>query len=176
MVYEWIVQGSWGYRPGEPPEAGTALWWCARAALKNRGGWDELPLSRDPVGDRQEELPGPHADCRRVDERGLSTGRSRPLVPAAEFLERCAVLLGIPVRRLAVRQRDAETSRLRYLVAGVGIERWRQRPGALASRLGRWPEAVGCWAQRAGQLRLSDGAFRAGYESLDERLAEEPEE
>jgi REP element-mobilizing transposase RayT len=123
-----------------------------------------------PERDRPLEPPPPAA---WIDEQGLSTGRSRPLIPAAEFLERCAALLDIRVGRLAIRQRDAQTCRLRYLAAGVGIERWRQRPGALAECLGRWPEAVGRWAQRAGQLRLSDGAFRAEYESLDKRLAEE---
>lgn len=56
---------------------------------------------------------------------------------------------------------------------GVGIERWRQRPTALAECLGRWPEAVGRWAQRAGELRLADDTFSAAYESLDESLAAE---
>jgi REP element-mobilizing transposase RayT len=121
-----------------------------------------------PERDRPLEPPPPSA---WVDERGLSTGRGRPRMAAAEYLDRCAVLLGIPVGRLAAAQRDTDTSRLRYLVAGVGIERWQQRPGELARCLGRWPEAVGRWAQRAGQLRLSDEAFRFAYESLDERLA-----
>jgi hypothetical protein len=84
-----------------------------------------------------------------------------------------AAVRGIPVGRLAARQRDRETTRLCYLVAGVGIERWRQRPAALAQCLGRWPEAVGRWAQRAGELRLRDEVFRSAYESLDERLATE---
>ena len=123
-----------------------------------------------PERDRPLEPPPPAA---WIDERGLSTGRDRPPMPAADFLERCARLLDIPVSRLAIRRRDAATSRLRYLVAGVGIERWRQRPAALAECLGRWPEAVGRWAQRAGELRLTDEAFSAEYESLDERLAEE---
>jgi REP element-mobilizing transposase RayT len=123
-----------------------------------------------PERDRPLEPPPPVA---WIDERGLSTGRDRPPISAEEFLERCARLLDIPVGRLAVRQRDAATTRLRYLVAGVGIERWRQRPAGLAECLGRWPEAVGRWALRAGELRLTDEAFSAAYDSLDARLADE---
>ena len=131
-----------------------------------------LPWWR-PERDRPLEPPPPAA---WIDERGLSTGRDRPPLSAAEFLERCAELLDVSVVRLAVRQRDAATSRLRYLVAGVGIERWRQRPAELGECLGRWPEAVGRWALRAGELRVADDAFRAAYESLDARLATELEE
>ena len=131
-----------------------------------------LPWWR-PERDRPLEPPPPAA---WIDERGLSTGRDRPPISAAEFLERCAMLLDIPVGRLAVRQRDAATTRLRYLVAGVGIERWRQSPTVLGECLGRWPEAVGRWALRAGELRVTDEAFSAAYESLDERLAGESEE
>jgi hypothetical protein len=108
-----------------------------------------------------------------IDERGLSTGRDRPQISAAEFLERSGRLLGIPAGRLAVQQRDAAATRLRYLMAGVGIERWRQRPTALARCLGGWPEAVGRWALRAGELRVTDEAFGAAFESLDEWLAGE---
>jgi REP element-mobilizing transposase RayT len=138
-----------------------------RASLP--GGLPWWPSERD----RPVDPPPPAA---WIDESGLSTGRDRPLMSAAEFLERCAGLLGIAVGRLAVRQRDAETCRLRYLVAGVGIERWRQQPAALAKCAGRWPEAVGRWARRAGQLRLTDEGFSAAYESLDERLAAELKE
>jgi hypothetical protein len=118
---------------------------------------------------RARNSPGSNAST----SRSFSTGRERPPVSAAEFLERCAKLLDIPVGRLAVRQRDAATTRLRYLVAGVGIERWRQSPTVLGECLGRWPEAVGRWALRAGELRVTNEAFSAAYESLDERLAGE---
>lgn len=121
-----------------------------------------LPWLR-PQRDRPLEPPPPAA---WIDERGLSTGRDRPRVTAAEFLEHCAELLDISVGQLAVRRQDRETSRLRYLVAGLGIERWRHGPAALARS-----EAVGRWAQRAGELRLRDEAFRAAYESLDARFA-----
>jgi len=106
-----------------------------------------------------------------IDERGLSTGRDRPAIAASEYLERSCELLGASLSRVAGRSRDAETARLRFLIAGVGIERWRQRPAELARCLGRWPEAVGRWAQRAGQLRLEDQDFRDAYENLDERLS-----
>lgn len=121
-----------------------------------------------PERDRPVDPPPPSA---WIDERGLSTGRDRPQVPAEQFLEVCAELLEVPLARLAQRSKDAETTRLRYLVAGVAIERWRQHPVELGRCLGRWPEAIGRWAQRAGQLRLSDERFRTEYESLDDRLS-----
>jgi REP element-mobilizing transposase RayT len=123
--------------------------------------------------DRPLDPPPPAA---WIDHQGLSTGRDRPLLSAADFLERCAAVLEIPVGRLAERRRDVAASRLRYLVAGVGIERWRQRPAALAQCLGRWPEAVGRWAKRAGELRQTDESFSAAYDSLDERLSSQLEE
>jgi REP element-mobilizing transposase RayT len=131
-----------------------------------------LPWWR-PERDRPLEPPPPAA---WIDERGLSTGLDRPRITAEVFLERCVKLLDIQVWRLAARQRDAATTRLRYLVAGVGIERWRQSPSALGECLGRWPEAVGRWALRAGELRVTDNAFQKAYESLDERLVRELEE
>ena len=121
-----------------------------------------------PDRDRPVDPPPPAA---WIDERGLSTGRDRPQVSAERFLELCAKLLEVPLARLATRRKDAKTTRLHYLVAGVGIERWRQRPVELARCIGRWPEAVGRWAQRAGQLRTTDVRFRADYESLDTRLS-----
>ena len=126
-----------------------------------------LPWWR-PDRDRPVDPPPPSA---WIDERGLSTGRDRPQLSAEQFLELCAELLEVPLAHLAARGKDAGTTRLRYLAAGVGIERWRQRPVDLARCLGRWPEAVGRWARRAGQLRVSDERFRAEYESLDERLS-----
>ncbi len=120
--------------------------------------------------DRPLEPPPPAA---WVDQLGLSTRRDRPPLEAGEFLTRCCGLLAAELGRLVSPVRDAETCRLRFLVAGVGIERWRQRPGELARCLGRWPEAVGRWAKRAGELRLADAEFRAASESLDERLSRE---
>ena len=78
---------------------------------------------------------------------------------------------GTSLSRSVVPVRDAETSRLRFLVAGVGIERWRQRPRELEQYLGRSPEAVGRWARRAGELRQADPDFRAAYDSLDDSLS-----
>jgi len=56
-------------------------------------------------------------------------------------------------------------------VAGLGIKRWRQRAVELAPCLGRWPKAVGHWAQTAGQLRVRDERFLKEYETLDEQLS-----
>ena len=145
------------------------------AALEgvDREGWRTslpggLPWWRREV-DRPLEPPAPSA---WIDEGGLSTGRNRPRVQAWAYLEHSAEELGMSVAQLAERSQGAAVSRARYLVAGVGIERWRQRPGELARCLGRWPEAVGRWAKRAGELRLGEPEFAAEYDALDQRLTE----
>ena len=135
-------------------------------------GWRTCPPGGLPWWGHETDRPlDPPPPAAWIDEQGLSTGRDRRVVSASEFLDHCAGLLGVSMELLAGRRRDASTSRLRFLIVALGIERWRQRPGNLAACLGRWPEAVGRWAQRGGQLRLEDEEFRSAYEALDERLA-----
>jgi len=105
-----------------------------------------------------------------IDERGVSTGLERRPMSAADFLDRACAALDVSLARLAGSTRDTETSRLRVLVAGVGIERWGVRAKDLADVLGRWPDSVSRWARQAGALRSEDEGFRASYETLDEKL------
>ena len=106
-----------------------------------------------------------------IDERGISTGRERPSIDAEAFLARAAEHLNVPLLQIAGRQRDAQSSRTRFLIVGLGIERWRLKPSELAVCLGRRPETVGRWALRAGKLRIGDSEFRAAYEELDQSLS-----
>jgi REP element-mobilizing transposase RayT len=122
---------------------------------------------REP--DRPIEAPGPTA---WIDERGVTTGRQRPNVSAGRFLAAACRLLGLPIGCLAGSGRRHEICRMRWLVAGLAIERWGVSAKELAAELGRWPDVVGRWARRAGHLRLADREFRQAYEDLDDQLAQ----
>ncbi len=76
----------------------------------------------------------PGQEC--IDELGRSTGRVRRTLPPERYLAEAYILLGIEVERLAGRSKDRETAELRRLVAGLGVERWRQRCKDLAGVLG----------------------------------------
>ena len=111
-----------------------------------------------------------------IDDRGVSTGKMRRRLGVEEFLEGACRLMGVSPFRVLGPASDRATSRLRYLIAGVGIERWGQRPSEIAAVLGRWPETVGRWARRAGQLRQSEPSFIEEFEQLDTLLSEDVED
>jgi hypothetical protein len=60
--------------------------------------------------------------------------------------------------------------KIRYLVGGLAIERWRLRAGQLGAVLGKRPEVITRWAAHAGARRQTDEAFHRRYEELDEVL------
>lgn len=124
---------------------------------------------REP--DRPIEPPIPRA---WIDESGLSTGRQRPRLDAATFLIEVCRLLQLPIGCLAGPGRNRRVTRARFLAAGLAVERWGVAPKALAEILGRWPEVVCRWANRAGHLRLADEAFRRDFELLDSQMSDEP--
>jgi REP element-mobilizing transposase RayT len=108
----------------------------------------------------------------RLDPLGRTRGEARRRMPADEFLLKVADALHDDPHRLAGGGQDRELSRRRYLLAGLAIERWRVRAGALAEVFGRRPEVISRWATRAGELRLADGEFARAYEALDAALLE----
>ena len=114
----------------------------------------------------------------RLDALGRGAGDARRLMPADEFLRQAAGALDEDPQRLLGGGQDRELSRRRYLLAGLGIERWRVRAGRLAEVFGRRPEVISRWAKRAGELRLADGGFARAYEALDvalvDRMAPQP--
>ena len=63
------------------------------------------------------------------------------------------------------------TSRLRYLIGALAIERWGVRAKTLGDLLKRRPEVVTRWAARGAEMRQSDNSFAEDYEKLDRRLA-----
>ena len=57
------------------------------------------------------------------------------------------------------------------LVATVGIERWGQRAGALATVLQKHPDGVSRWVNRGARLRGKDVALAKATAELDEELS-----
>ena len=78
--------------------------------------------------------------------------------------------LGIGLQGLTERTRRQEVAELRFLVVGLGIERWGQRAGQLAAVFGRRPDYVSWWARKARQLRRANPAWARRFDLLDERL------
>ncbi len=107
-----------------------------------------------------------------LDEQGRSTGLVRAPLTAGRFLDLACEVLGVEAARLAGGSQDRETSRLRYLVGAVAIERWGVQAKALGELLGRRPENVTRWAARGARARQADEEFRQAYEELDRGLAE----
>ncbi len=71
---------------------------------------------------------------------------------------------------LESRTRCWNVSRKRFLVVGIGIERWRQSARALAELLDRRPDLISWWAKRAAELRSQDNRFAKEYAKTDELL------
>ena len=136
-------QEEWqGERPGRLP------WWPREA-------------------DRRVEPCAPSA---WLDELGRSTGLERPLMGPAEYLLLACELLGTTPATIAAPGKGREMSRQRYLIAALGIERWRMTAKPLAELVGRLPEAVGRWGSRGAELRQESEEFREAYEKLDRDL------
>lgn len=105
-----------------------------------------------------------------VDERGEpSVGLRRRLDPH-RFLELACRLAEADPIELAGERRFPEIVRQRELIAGLGIERWGQRPKPLGEVLGRPSDTVGRWAYRGSKRRMTDEEFRSAYDDLDRRL------
>ena len=95
----------------------------------------------------------------RTDSRGVTTTTTV-----------CEVL-GIDGSVLRSRRKDRETTRLRELVAAVGIERWGQSAGALGRALGKHPDMISRWARMAAARRAGDPSLRQQHDELDTALA-----
>jgi putative transposase len=107
----------------------------------------------------------------RLDPLGRTAGSERRRIEAAEFVTLACETLGVAPEQWQSVGKGRAASSARYLVAGLGIERWRLRAGELAALAGRRPEVVSRWAARAGELRATDETFGRRYEALDAALA-----
>jgi len=107
---------------------------------------------------------------------GRPSREPRPRLDAQEFVEVACAELGVSPTQLEERSRRPELTDLRFLVVGLGIERWGQRAARLAEILGRRADYVTWWARRARELRLSDSSWTERYEALDDKLRRRYEE
>ena len=107
-----------------------------------------------------------------MDELGRSKGLEREQLDAEAFVELACNGLGIGATSLTGRIKDRKTTRLRQLVATVGIERWDQRAGKLGTVLGKHPDVVSRWARAGAERRSSDQGFAEALDRLDVALVE----
>ncbi len=105
-----------------------------------------------------------------VDTEGRPSREARPRLAAPAFLEAACAEVGVSLSELAARSRRQELAELRFLVVGLGIERWGQQAGQLAAVLGRRADYVSWWARRARALRQVNPSWAGRYDLLDERL------
>ena len=105
-----------------------------------------------------------------IDELGRSTGRVRETLTTEQYLAEVCNLLETGVERLAGRSKDRATAELRRLVAGLGVERWRQRCKDLAEVLGKNPDVVSYWVVEGVRKRRDDPAFAKCFDEVDEML------
>ena len=106
-----------------------------------------------------------------VDELRRSTGLERPALDADQYLNAACAILGVAIERLASHRRDSETAAMRQLVAAVGIERWGQRAGRIATLLEKHPVAVSRWVAEAARARQFDPGIEKKMTRLDEELS-----
>ncbi len=144
----------------------------ALGAALSEGWWDKLPGSLPwwgPEPDRPLRRKAPRA---WVDERGLSTGRPRRWMSAAEFLAATCRLLGFDVELISGQTYRRDVTRARMLLAAVAVERWHQSPRELSGELGRRADVVSRWVRWGAERRTTDPTFSKDYEALDQALAE----
>jgi len=106
-----------------------------------------------------------------VDERRVSTGRSRREMTAAEFVAAAGPVLGHEIAAFAGRGYARDVTRARILLVTVGVERWRQSPRELGKALGRRADVISRWVRWGAERRGSDLEFAETYDELDRQLS-----
>lgn len=89
-----------------------------------------------------------------------------------EFVELACSRLGISPETLSGNLKDRKTTKLRQIVATLGIEGWEQRAGSLGRVLGKHPDVVSRWARSGAELRSTDHEFAELLDDLDAMLSE----
>ena len=129
--------------PGSEP--GRLPWW-------NRGAeGEDLSLSEQTA---------------RLDGLGASTVNEHRVLSPDEYLVAAANALGAGLGTLAGPRSGRELTRLREMLALVGVEMYAVKVQDLAHRLGKNPGVVSRWANLGGERRVKDDAFRERIEQL----------
>lgn len=127
-------------------EPGRLPWW-------RRGGGEEgLSLAQ--------QAP-------RLDALGASTGPERRALSPDEYVVAAANALDVGLVALAGPRSGRELTRLREMVAVVGVETYGVRVKDLASRLRKNPGVVSRWANMGAERRVQDDAFRERTEQFE---------
>ena len=116
----------------------------------------------------------PSEDRAYVDLLGRSTGLERRHLEVEDFVALACAGLGISINSLSGPHKDRAITRLRQLVATVGIERWGQRAGRIGGVLGKHPDVVSRWARAGAVRRSTDCEFAEAIAALDAILATSP--
>jgi len=141
------------------------------SALGGDTNWLDSTPGHLPWWERQVDRPlKPPPLSAWVDSDGRPHREARPRLSALAFTEAACIQLGTSLDHVTETSRRRELTELRFLVIGLGIERWSQRAGELAEVFGRRSDYVSWWAKRARELRLSDPAWAEKYETLDEGM------
>jgi len=107
----------------------------------------------------------------KVDFLGRSAGLERPTLDPTVFVETVCDLLDIDMAVVCSRVRDRQTAAARKLMVTLGVERWRQSRVGLARVLQKNPDVVSWWAGEGAKSRVSDPAYAAELDRLDEGVA-----
>ena len=154
---------------GEKLKTARRLYSARVRAAMEEDGFDASPRRIDEFLKKDHRLEAPEPVT--IDELGRSTGLERPVLDGARYLDEACRILEVEPERLASSRRDRETAALRKLVAAVGIERWGQRAGELASLLHKHTVAVSRWVSDAARERQTDPAYEKRLLWLDEQLS-----
>lgn len=137
-TYVQAVRGAKG-APWLGREPGQLPWW------KNAGRNDKL-----------EPPEGPD----RLDALGASSAPERRVLSPDQYLVAAVNALDVGLDSLAGPRSGREVTRMREMVALVGVEAYGVRVKDIAQRLGKNPGVVSRWANAGGERRTRDDAFR----------------
>jgi putative transposase len=127
-----------------------------------RNTWAGAELSRLPWwrwGAHQGELLAP-APGPRLDALGASTEPERRVLAPEDFLVTAANVLDVGIGQLTAPRSGRELTRIREMLALVGVETYGIKGKDLAQHLGRSPGAVSRWLWMGGKRRVHDAVFR----------------
>jgi len=143
---------------GGTPETARAAYRAAIADLVAAATAGGHPVG---LGAWRPDRLAARATTRRGDTASRhATGPDRAAVTAAELLELAAPVAGTTVVELGSPRRGSGLTRLRGMIALVGVERLGVRVKDLAAELGRDPASVSRWINACGERRARDVAFR----------------
>jgi REP element-mobilizing transposase RayT len=106
----------------------------------------------------------------RLDALGASSEPEPAVLSPEEFVLIAAGALSVDLVELIGPRAHRSLTRVREMLALLGVERYRLRVKDLAQRLARDPSVVSRWVSIAGELRTSNGEFRESFERFAAKM------